>query len=118
MTDRMIARVAAGDDLDDFWLVPRIVHGSRVLQERLMVGWEREASALTAVMAEATGAGEEDVIPAVVARTLWWTHRTIFRAAYIGLREGEDPRKLARRLRKDSVRAYDQVAAGLGAYGK
>jgi hypothetical protein len=57
------------------------------------------------------------VIPAVVARTLSWTHRTIFRLALDGLLAGEDPQQLAARLRAASTRAYDQIATGLGDYG-
>src|SRR5215211_4000416 len=49
----------------------------RALQERLTVGWESGAAAITAVISETSGAGDDDLVPAVVARTLWFTHRSI-----------------------------------------
>ena len=90
---------------------------SRVLQERLTTGWEHESAALTAAIAGTAGADDDDVIPAIVARTLSWTHRTIVRGALDGLLAGEDPQQLAARLRVASARAYDQIATGLGDYG-
>jgi AcrR family transcriptional regulator len=115
-TDAMIDGLATMTEDDDFVVVPRIVRDSRALQERLATGWEHESAALTAVIAETVGA-HDDVIPAIVARTLSWTHRTIFRLALAGLLAGEDPQQLAARLRVASARAYDQIAAGLGDYG-
>lgn len=69
------------------------------------------------MIAETAGADDDDVIPAIVARTLSWTRRTIFRAALDGLLAGEDPQQLAARLRVASARAHDQIATGLGNYG-
>jgi AcrR family transcriptional regulator len=116
-TDAMIDGLATTTEDDDFFVVPRIIRGSRVLQERLATGWEHESEALTAVIAETAGADDDDVIPAIVARTLSWTHRTIFRLGLAGLLAGEDPQQLATRLRVASARAYDQIATGLGDYG-
>ena len=112
----MLDGVAAGEG-DDRLVVPRIVRDSPALQERLAVGWEHEADTLVAAVAEATGADEDDLVPAVVARTLAWTLSTIFRAAFDGLLAGEDPEQLAARLRTQAARAYDRLAAGLGDYG-
>jgi AcrR family transcriptional regulator len=116
-TDAMIDSLASTTEDDDFFVVPRIIRGSRVLQERLTTGWEPESAALTAAIAKTAGAEDDDVIPAIVAGTLSWTHRTIFRAALAGLLAGEDPQQLAARLRVASARAYDQIATGLGHYG-
>jgi AcrR family transcriptional regulator len=107
--------VAGGDE--DLLAVARILHGSRALQERLTVGWESGAGAITAVIAETTGADEDDLVPAVVARTLWFTHRSVFLAALNGSLAEEDREQLAARLRVVADRAYDQLAAGLGQYG-
>ncbi len=115
-SEAMLDTVAAGES-DDRLVVPRIVRGSPALQERLAAGWEREAAGLAAAIAEATGADDDDIVPAVVARTLAWTLITIFRAAFDGLLAGEDPEQLAARLRPQSTRAYDRLAAGLGDYG-
>jgi AcrR family transcriptional regulator len=107
--------VAGGDE--DLLAVARIIRDSRALQERLTVGWEAGAAAITVAVAETSGAGDDDLMPAIVARTLWFTHRSIFRAALIGLLTEEDREQLAARLRVAADRAYDQLAAGLGEYG-
>ena len=107
--------VAAGSD--ELLTAAKIIRESRTLQERLSVGWEAGAAAITTAIAETSGARADDLVPAIVARTLWFTHRSIFLAALQGLLAGEDRRKLVKRLRADADRAYDQLAAGLGAYG-
>jgi AcrR family transcriptional regulator len=114
-SEAMLDVVAAGET-EDSLVVPRIVRGSAALQERLAVGWEQEAATLAAVIAEATGANDDDLVPAVVARTLAWTLITIFRATFAGLLAGEDPAQLAARMRPQAARAYDRLAAGLDDY--
>ncbi len=116
-SEAMLDSVAAGAG-DDRLVVPRIVRDSPALQKRLAAGWEDEAATLVAVVAEATGADADDLVPAVVARTLAWTLITIFRATFDGLLAGEDPERLAARLRPQAARAYDQLAAGLRDYGR
>jgi AcrR family transcriptional regulator len=107
--------VAGGDE--DLVAVARIIRGSRALQERLTVGWESGAAAITTAIAETAGGGD-DIVPAIVARTLWFTHRSIFLAALTGLVAGEDGAQLATRLRAQADRAYDQLGGGLAQYGK
>jgi AcrR family transcriptional regulator len=107
--------VAAGDD--DLLAVAKILRGSRALQERLTVGWESGAGAVTAAIAETSGDAGDDLVPAIVARTLWWTHRSIFLRALHGLLAEEDREQLVARLRVAADRAYDQLADGLEAYG-
>jgi AcrR family transcriptional regulator len=108
--------VAPGDE--DLLTVARIIRNSRTLQERLTVGWESGAAAVTAAIAETTGAADDDLVPAIVARTLWWTHRSIFLMALHGLLAEEDREQLVVRLRAAADRAYDQLADGLGEYGR
>jgi AcrR family transcriptional regulator len=115
-SEAMLDTVAAGET-ENSLVVPRIVRDSPALQERLAAGWEREAETLVAAIAEATGADADDLVPAIVARTLAWTLITIFRATFDGLLAGEDPERLAARLRPQSARAYDRLAAGLRDYG-
>ena len=108
--------VVPGDE--DLLAVAKIIRGSRTLQERLTVGWESGAAAITAAIAETSGAAADDLVPAIVARTLWWTHRSLFLMALHGLVDGEDREQLVLRLRVAADRAYDQLAGGLGEYGK
>jgi AcrR family transcriptional regulator len=95
--------------------VPRLVMGSTALRERLFVGWEREAAALTPVIAEQAGLEPDDLLAAVIARTLSWTHRLVFRAAFMRLLDGEAKPAVVASLRIDAARAYDQLERGFGA---
>ncbi len=117
MTHTVLDVFVAGGD-EDLLAVAKIIRGSRALQERLTVGWESGAAAITAVIAETSGAADDDLVPAIVARTLWFTHRSIFLLALNGLLAGEDAEHLAARLRVTADRAYDEFAGGLGEYGK
>ncbi len=116
-TNAMLDDLTAGAD-DDLVALSKIVGASQALRERLTTGWEMESAALTAVIAESAGAEDGDVVAAVVARTLSWTHRTILRAALTGLLAEEDRNGLAARLRLTAARAYDQLAGGLEDYGR
>jgi len=116
MTHTVLDVFVAGAD-EDLLAVAKILRGSSALQERLTVGWESGAAAITAVIAETSGADDDDLVPGIVARTLWWTHRTIFVAALNGLLAQEDHRQLAARLRVTADGAYDQLAGGLRDYG-
>jgi AcrR family transcriptional regulator len=115
-TEELIARVELGAD-PRIVAVPRLVAGSPVLRERLFLGWEREAAVLAPVIAEETGAAPDDLVAAVVARSLAWTNRLVFRAAFNRLIAGEDPQALAADLREQAQRAYDQLEGGLRDYG-
>jgi hypothetical protein len=117
MTHTVLDVLVAGGD-EDLLAVARIIRGSRTLQERLTVGWESGADAITAAVAATAGADDDDLVPAIVARTLWFTHRSIFRAALTGLLDGEDRARLAARLRVAADRAYDELAGGLAQYGR
>ena len=117
MTRNVIDVLVAGGD-EDLLAVAKIIRGSETLQERLTVGWEPGAAAITAAIAGSSGAGEDDIVPGIVARTLWFTHRSIFHAALTGLLAGEDRDELVARLRRTADRAYDQLAGGLADYGK
>jgi AcrR family transcriptional regulator len=107
--------VARGDE--ELLTVAKIIRRSPTLQERLTAGWESGAAAITAAIAETSGAEPDDLVPAIVARTLWWTHRSIFVQALHGLLAEEDREQLVARLRATAERAYGQLAAGLGSYG-
>jgi AcrR family transcriptional regulator len=105
------------DPVASIVVVPRLVAGSRTLRDRLFLGWEQEAATLAPVIAEETGASEGDLVPAVVARTLAWTHRLTFRAAFTRLLAGEDPGVVAADLREQARRAYEALEQGLAGYG-
>ena len=96
--------------------VPRLVMGSKTLRDRLLIGWEEEAHLLAPAISE--GADEEsELVPLIVGRTLAWTHRMMFRAAFTRLLAGEDRKAVAADLRLQANRAYDLLEAGLAGYG-
>ena len=115
-TDELIEQVERGSE-DAIVAIPRLVMASAVLRERLFLGWEREAALLTPVIAEETGVAHDDVVAGVVARSLAWTHRLVFRAAFTRLIAGEDRTAVAAHLRDQARRAYDQLELGLRDYG-
>jgi AcrR family transcriptional regulator len=116
-TRQFLDQVAKGA-VDEITARPRLVMGSQALRERLFVWWEQEAALLAPIIAEEVGDDSTHIVPAVVARTLAWTHRITFRAAFTRLIAGEDHRKVARELRKQSEAAYALLEAGLRDYGR
>jgi AcrR family transcriptional regulator len=94
--------------------VPRLVMGSVTLRLRLFGGWEQEAAALAPAVAAQAGLAPDDFLAAVMARTLSWTQRLVFRAAFTRLLDGEDQREVAASLRVEAARAYDKLEAGFG----
>jgi AcrR family transcriptional regulator len=108
--------VARGDE--ELLTAAKIIRHSPTLQERLTAGWESGAAVVTAAVAETSGAADGDLVPGIVARTLWYTHRSIFLVALHGLLAEEDREQLVARLRVAAEEAYGQLAAGFGDYGK
>jgi AcrR family transcriptional regulator len=103
--------------VDSITAIPRLVMRSDQLRARLFIGWEQEAAMLGPVIAQQVGEPEDGVVPVVVARTLAWTHRVVFRAAFTRLIEGEDQAKVAADLREQATAAYDLLERGLADYG-
>jgi AcrR family transcriptional regulator len=108
--------VARGDE--ELLTAAKIIRHSPTLQERLTAGWESGAAVVTAAVAETSGAADDDLVPGIVARTLWYTHRSIFLVALHGLLAEEDREQLVARLRVAAEKAYGQLEAGFGEYGK
>jgi AcrR family transcriptional regulator len=116
-TRELLDQVATGA-VDEITARPRLVMGSAALRDRLFVGWEHEAALLAPIIAAEVGDDGAHLVPAVVARTLAWTHRITFRAAFTRLIAGEDHRAVARDLRTQSDEAYALLEAGLRDYGR
>jgi hypothetical protein len=113
MTEALLDAVER-EPVESIVAVPRLVMGSNTLRQRLFVGWEQEAAALAPVIAEQAALQPDDFLASVMARTLSWTHRLIFRAAFTRLLAGEDQRAVAASLRIEAARAYDQLQRGFG----
>jgi AcrR family transcriptional regulator len=117
VTMQFVDQVANGS-VDAILAVPRLVAGSRSLRDRLFLAWEEEAALLTPVIAEQASAPEDDVVAAVIARTLAWTHRLVFRSALRRLMAGEEHAAVAADLRGEANRAYDLLERGLAGYAE
>ena len=100
------------EPVEEIVAIPRLVMNSHTLRERLFVGWEQEAAALAPAIAEVLELEPDDLLPAVMARSLSWTHRTIFRAAFSRLLAGESQREVAAVLRAEASRLYDAQQRG------
>jgi AcrR family transcriptional regulator len=105
------------DPPEELTAIPRLVMRSDQLRARLFVGWEQEAAMLGPVIGEQVGEPRDSLVPLVVARTLAWTHRVIFRAAFTRLIDGEDPATVAAELRVQANAAYELLEQGLAGYG-
>jgi AcrR family transcriptional regulator len=105
------------EPVDAVLAIPRVVAGSATLRNRLFLGWEEEAAVLGPELARAAGEPPESIVPTVVARTLAWTHRTVFRAAFTRLLAGEERGAVIADLREQAARAYDLLEDGLAGYG-
>ncbi len=108
--------IARGDE--ELLTAAKIIRHSPTLQQRLTAGWESGAAVVATAVAETSGAADDDLVPGIVARTLWYTHRSIFLVALHGLLAEEDREQLVARLRVLADRAYGQLAGGLGDYGR
>ena len=100
------------EPVEEIVAIPRLVMNSHTLRERLFVGWEQEAAALAPAIAEVLELEPDDLLAAVMARSLSWTHRTIFRAAFSRLLAGEDQVAVAASLRVEADRLYTKLQRG------
>lgn len=115
-TMEFIDRVERGP-VESVVAIPRLVSESPSLRDGLWLAWEQEAALFAPAIAEAAGRAQDGLLPEVVARTLAWTHRLVFRAAFRRLLAGEDQHTVAADLRKQAREAYDLLERGLGSYG-
>jgi AcrR family transcriptional regulator len=111
VTEQLLETIE-NEPVESIVAIPRLVMGSETLRQRLFLGWEQEASALTPAIAEALNLEPDDLLASIMARTLSWTHRTIFRAAFSRLLAGEDQVAVAAALRVDAERAYNMFQRG------
>jgi MftR C-terminal domain len=98
--------------------VTRIVTESPSLLAREQRVFARYTASLAALLAEETGAREDDVEPRVVANALIGIHRALIDYVRRRTLAGDDDLdRLARDLRAQGKRAFRRLEAGLGSYG-
>ncbi|MER7769636.1 TetR family transcriptional regulator [Kitasatospora sp. NPDC096140] len=96
-----------------FW---QIVADSPALRARLLELGERAEAALAAVLAEETGAAEDDPLPHVVAGAIAGAHRAVLGEIRRAMVAGEPAEAVRNRIRETVERAFDLLASGLAQY--
>ena len=105
--------------LEELRTVTRVITQSPALLAREQRIFERYTASLGALLAEETGARDDDVEPQVVANALIGVHRALIDFVRRRTLAGEDDLdRLARDLRNQTKRALRRLDTGLGAYGK
>ena len=105
--------------LEEVRTVTRVITQSPALLAREQRIFERYTASLGALLAEETGARDDDVEPQVVANALIGVHRALIDFVRRRTLAGEDDLdRLARDLRNQTKRALRRLDTGLGAYGK
>lgn len=110
---RDFLRRVATEPVEEVIATPRLVMASPTLRDRLFILWEQDASALAPRIARALGRPADDLVGAVVARTLTGAHRQVFRTAIQRLVRGDDPQVVAAELGEQAEAAYDLLDRGL-----
>jgi len=105
--------------LEELRTVTRVITQSPALLAREQRIFERYTASLATLLAEESGAGDDDVEPHVVANALIGVHRALIDYVRRRTLAGEDDLdRLSRDLRAQTKRALRRLEAGLGAYGK
>ncbi len=76
----------------------------------------RYARALTALLAEETGAAADDVVPAVAANAMIGLHRALIDFVRLRALAGATAAQIGPELRDQAERAFAQLEDGLGGY--
>jgi AcrR family transcriptional regulator len=87
----------------------------RAREAQILFGY---TASLAALLAEETGAGEDDIRPAVAANAMMGVHRSLIDYVRGRIVAGELNEELGPAVRAEAERALDLVAAGLGDYAR
>jgi AcrR family transcriptional regulator len=87
----------------------------RAREAQILFGY---TASLSALLAEETGAGEDDIRPAVVANALMGVHRALIEHVRRRMLAGESGPELGAAVRAEAERALDLVAGDLGDYAR
>ena len=96
--------------------IARLITASPALQRREELVFTTHAAALAGLLAEETGAEEDDVVPWVAANAMMGVHRSLVTAARRGILQGMDLPRLAQEIDSQAERAIGLLEHGLGGY--
>src|SRR5215207_5455332 len=85
----------------------------RAREAQILFGY---TASLAALLAEETGAGDDDIRPAVAANAMMGVHRSLIEYVRRRILAGEHGPQLGPLVRAEAERALDLVAGGLGDY--
>ena len=94
--------------------VARLIAGSPALQRREELIFATHTAALAGLLAEETGAEEDDVVPWVAANAMMGVHRSLVAATRGGILQGLELQRLARQIDIQAERAISLLEHGLG----
>jgi AcrR family transcriptional regulator len=97
--------------------INRVITQSPALLARERQVFARYTESLAALLAEETGAGEDDVEPRVVAAALLGVHRSLIDYVRRRVAAGAGARELGLELQEQGERALAVLERGLGDYG-
>jgi AcrR family transcriptional regulator len=95
----------------------RVISESPALLARERRVFDDYANSLTALIAEETGSRADDLRPRAAANALLGVHRALIGYARERALAGAPASRVARELRNQANRAFDQLERGLGDYG-
>jgi AcrR family transcriptional regulator len=98
--------------------ITRVITESPALLARERQVFAQYARALTALVAEETGAGRDDVVPAVVANALLGLHRALIDHVRALALAGEPAARIRESVRAQAERGFAQLERGLGDVGR
>jgi AcrR family transcriptional regulator len=105
------------DVVEELAAIVRVIAESPALLAREQQIYARYTGSLAAVLAEETAARADDVRPWIVADTLIGVHRALVDYTRRQILAGTRNPELQRRVRRQTRRALDLLAKGLGDYG-
>jgi AcrR family transcriptional regulator len=116
----VLAMGTDGDDEDvtrQIATITRVITESPALLARERQVFGRYAEALAALLAAETGAGEDDVVPHVVANALLGAHRALIDHVRTKALAGVGAAEIRRGVAAEAERAFARLERGLGDYG-
>jgi AcrR family transcriptional regulator len=105
------------DQVEHLAVITRVITESPALLARERQIYEQYTAALADALTAETGAGDDDIEPWAVARTLIGLHRTVVDFSRREILAGTRNPTLARRVRRQTQRALELVSHRLSDYG-
>jgi AcrR family transcriptional regulator len=117
LTPRGLLSAEDPAQVEELAAITRVITDSPALLAREQQVYARYTAALAGLLASEAGAGADDVEPWVVSHALIGLHETVVDYSRREILAGTRNPALARRVRRQTQRALELLASGLGGYG-